>query len=107
MPRKKYELCPRCNEKKVSLLADGEHKDVKKELHNYHVIHAPYSEYRVWLCGACGWTAAVRWHADNYNPKMRNSVYALLVVDEPEPEFETNIPVFELDSADDNAASNS
>ena len=105
MPRKNYDLCPRCNKKKVTVLADGEHEDVKKKLHNLHVIHAPYNEYRIWLCTACGWFAATHWHGESYHPKVYKSIYAL--VDKPKPDIEldfsaeTSSVVYEFEKSDD------
>lgn len=66
MPRKKYEPCPRCGEKKVTELDQEAHPDVLKYLHDSHVIHQPFSEYRVWACHSCGWVATTRWDAENY-----------------------------------------
>ena len=92
MPKKNYELCPNCDEKKVTLLGDDEYQGVKLRLHNVHVIYAPYEEYRVWVCLNCGWVASTRWHKENYSNFFYDAILAELepnvVIDEPEPEPE-------------------
>ena len=87
MPRKQYEPCPNCGEKKVAVTTDNK---VQIVLHNLHIIHAPYEEHRAWVCHSCGWVAAVRWHGENYAPRVYADVtMALAPKPEPEPEVET------------------
>ena len=85
MPRKQFELCPRCGEKKVAETTD---RKVRIVLHNLHIIHAPYEEYRAWVCHSCGWVAAVRWVAENHAPQVFAKV-RMALAPEPEPEVET------------------
>ena len=90
MSKSKYDECPNCGEKKVTELEQGEGDAVKKQLHNWHVIHQPFDEYKVFVCPDCGWYAAVRWHNQNAS---RYAYAAILELIQPEPEPE---PVIEL-----------
>jgi predicted nucleic-acid-binding Zn-ribbon protein len=83
MPRKKYEECPNCGDKKV---AENVEQDVRMYLHNKHVIHAPYDEYRVFVCESCGWFASMRWHPENYEPLLFRELHGVMNPPEPEPE---------------------
>ena len=88
MSKKNYEPCPNCDEKKVTLLGDDEYQGVKMRLHNVHVIHAPYEEYKIWVCLNCGWVASTRWHKQNYSNFFYDAILAELepnVVEKSEP----------------------
>ena len=87
MPKAKCEECPNCEAKKVTELAPGEHDAVKKQLHQWHEIHQPFEEYKVFVCEACGWYAALRWHEQNAS-KYAYAAILELMQPEPEPELE-------------------
>ena len=87
MPRKQYELCPRCDENKVAELTPNERRKVDGLLHNAHVIHAPYQEHHVWACHSCGWVATARWSKGTYTDGVYRKV-RLALAPEPEPEPE-------------------
>ena len=84
--------CPNCGVKKVTELVPGEGDAVKKKLHDWHVIHAPYDEYKVHVCEACGWYAATRWHQQNASQYAYGAILELM---QPEPEPEPE-PIIEL-----------
>ena len=81
MPRKQYELCPRCDEKQVAELTQDERRKVNGLLHNAHVIHAPYEDYHVWACHACGWVATARWSKGTYTDGVYRKVRLALAPD--------------------------
>ena len=81
MPKIKYELCPRCDEKKVSELTQDERRKVNGLLHNAHVIHAPYEVFRVWACHSCGWVVPARWNKDTYTDGVYRKVRLALAPD--------------------------
>ena len=89
---KKQDPCPRCGENKVRMLGDNEHMRLKKSLHNAHVIYAPYSDYRVWVCEGCGWFTIASWHDEAHNERLYRMVAGIITDNdqntEPEPEPE-------------------
>jgi len=96
MPRIKYEECPNCGDTKVAVTTD---KKVLMVLHNFHIIHAPYGEYRVWVCHSCGWVATTRWQPANQLPLVYSMVRIALAPArrpetevEPEPEVDVSMP---------------